>query len=488
MIVLVSTLVLACTWGTSTAVGRGVRRRALAALAVTPLGALLFVGLLTAWPAWRDYVPRAWEVATGYTTMMALGASRKSLGWLAAAALGSAVVAGFAARRARAAWARDSGAGRPTLALLAAACFTMTWVRYGLTRSEDGHIVGALSPTIFLAGCLLPCYLRSQGVQACWPAVALVSWVPLVLFSGASADSATEHLLAWRGLEWQRARPEIRSERIREATDVARSLPGGSLFVWPYETVVNVLADKASPCYVVQGYVAHTEALERWTIERLDASPDVPVMLFTGSEPLDGVEHFTRNSLIVRHLLEHYETAGSSHEHFLLLRRRLSVEPRWQEQELPGCAGTFVPGAGEGLRIDLPTDREECRASDLVVLTLSAAATPSLGVRKPGQLFVTWTLSNGEERSQKLLLPQDGAAHDLLVSACSMEDPFFASFFHPQRCKRTEERVAALQLSWAPLDSLSARPAEISLRGARVLRRQGVEFVNAPLPEPKKEQ
>ena len=83
---------------------------------------------------------------------------------------------------------------------------------------------------------------------------------------------------------------------------------------------------------------------------------------------------------------------------------------------------------------------------------------------------------------------QDGAAHDLLVSACSMEDPFFASFFHPERCKRTEERVTALQLSWAPLDPLSARPVEISLRGARVLRRQGVEFVTAPLPEPKKEQ
>ena len=115
---------------------------------------------------------------------------------------------------------------------------------------------------------------------------------------------------------------------------------------------------------------------------------------------------------------------------------------QWQEQELEGCTGAFAPGAGAFLHINLPADGKGCRASDLFLLKLSAAATPSLGVRKQGQLLVTWTLSNGKQRTHKAILPQDGMTHELLVSACTFEDPFLTSFFHPSRCQRSRSRAS----------------------------------------------
>jgi len=103
-----------------------------------------------------------------------------------------------------------------------------------------------------------------------------------------------------------------------------------------------------------------------------------------------------------------------------------------------------------------------------------------LGVRKPGRLSLSFLLSNGERRTQSLLVPPDGQPHLLLVSAATARDPLFFSIFTPRRLCQSSERVTALELRWAPLDLLSARPSEIALEHVSLLRRAGVEALETP--------
>jgi hypothetical protein len=126
---------------------------------------------------------------------------------------------------------------------------------------------------------------------------------------------------------------------------------------------------------------------------------------------------------------------------------------------------------------------DECRASDLLSIRLRIARTRMFGIRKPGELFITFFLSNGEQRTQKLVVPPDGEPHSILVSASTLRDPLFASIFAPHKSWRSSERLVALELRWARSDSLSAVPREVKLEGVSILKRAGVETIESSLTE-----
>jgi hypothetical protein len=364
------------------------------------------------------------------------------------------------------------------LGLLAAACFCLVYLRHALTR--HGANPEPFTPLIFVAGFLLPCYLRTANHRLNWP-VAL-AYAPLCAVTAWNqVDPLADRLKAFLQMDWSRARLEITHPVLRDAMPVAQGLKDETLYVWPWETIVNVAAGKTSPGYTLQSYAAHTDRLERATIDRLQAVPDLPVMIFMDGG-LDLVENLTRTPRIFRYLLENYALVPPCNRAFLLLRRRPERSREWHEQDLPNMAGNFTPGESQSLRLDLPDDlAKDFSASDLFVLRLTAAPTRSFGIGKPGKLSLTLFLSNGDRRTQPLPLSADGEIHEVLVSACGISEPLFFSFFHPRHCWRACERVIALELTWAPMDLLSRKPKTIALKGISLLRHKGVEFLETEL-------
>jgi hypothetical protein len=139
-------------------------------------------------------------------------------------------------------------------------------------------------------------------------------------------------------------------------------------------------------------------------------------------------------------------------------------------------------GRGSG-KLEIPTVGEGCSVSDFLSLRLQASTTPLFGIAKPGTLLLTFVLSDGKERSQRILLAPDGLPHDVLVSACHLEEPLFASHFCKDRCWRASQRVQSIRLLWVPLDPLSRKPAEIELQATSVVRRSGVEVFESNLAD-----
>jgi hypothetical protein len=469
------------------------QRHALRCAAAALVTFILFLGALFLTKSWRYYLYDSWELASGYTLTMAMPIGRKALVILVAAACVTGLLVLLTCRRLRISWREGRDASRRGVALIAAACFCLLWLRSGLSRSEAGHVVGALLPFIFLFSIFLPCCLRGEGLRHTWLAVAASicflilphAFLGLDGLRAAISPSQTwiPRLRAIRHLDVEGARLEVGEQTISEASAVARTLPGDSLYVWPYEVVVNALTGKRMVNYTLQSYAATTSRLEQATVARLEATPNLPVLLMIELGPFDGVQGLTRTSPIFRFLLEHYELA-ERHRGFLVLKSRGQNGGRWQEQKLLVGDRSFTPSAGgdHSLTIDLSSDPAgEFRASDLLALQIRVAKTRMLGVRKPGRLSLTFFLSNGERRTQNLVVPPDGEPHSILVSASTThDDPLFLSIFSPRRLCQSSERLTALELSWSPLDMLSARPREIRIEQVSVLRRTGAETLETP--------
>jgi hypothetical protein len=458
--------------------GSRVGRAAAEMMTAVVAGVAVFVLATTLAAGTRPYLADSWEMAWGYSATMAVPLFKRHLLLIAAAAVGNLAVGAFAARQ----WRHGPGpvGGNGSLGLFAAAGFSLVCLRHALTRSDDLHVLWALSPTFFTVGCLVPCYARTWGLLRSCPA--WIAWGPVLVFAlWAHLDDLVDRIEAPIKVEWAPARYRLTHPTLRDATAVARELPGDSLYVWPFETILNLTAGKASPAYTLQSYAACTDRLEGRTVDHLRAVPDLPVVVFTDSPAIDRVENLTRTPHIFRYLLEEYVLVENRHKDFVVLRRAPTDPNRpWSEVEIAGLAGAFAPGGNRALGLAVPAGAD-CRASDLLLLRLHVAKTRTFGVGKPGLLTLTLCLSNGKEISQPVLVPADGVGHDVLVSACKLNDPLFASVFLPARCWRAREGVTAVRLTWDPFDILSRRPSEVVLEGARVLRRAGVEVFETDL-------
>jgi hypothetical protein len=463
------------------------RRRVLLLGGVALAGAGLVLAGCRLVPGWGSFFADSWEVVSGFNATMARGCSE---GWLAAfvATAGAMIVLLMSTvLRLRASFAAAALERARLLALLAGCCFGLVWLRPGLTRSDPNHLRVALGPALFVLGCLFPCWWRAARLPSyrltpllCLPVLLLT---PLG-FPPNVAQFTIHRLGKIALLNLRPAQLEIRHPGVRKAVAAAEALPGDALYVWPYETVVNVLSGKINPDYTLQSYTAHTERLERKTIARLEAQPELPALVFADSMLIDEVEHLTRTPLIYRYLLDNYELAAPREPEFVVLRRRPGGPQPWVEQEIPGVAGSFDPADRLSQPFALPEEeKSECRASDLFLLRLRAARTTLFPVGKPGELSVEFLLDDGTRRVRKVLVAPDGEAHDVLVSACRFRDPLFLSHFHPTRCWQARERVQSLRLLWSPMDLLSRKPAAVSLERVVRLHRPGAVVVETSLAE-----
>jgi hypothetical protein len=438
-------------------------------------------------PGWGSFFADSWQVVSGYNTVLARGGPPE---WFAAHVLTGAALTlllCFTAWRLRASFTAPGPERARLLGLLAACCFGLVWLRAGLTRSDPHHQRIALGPALFVLGFLFPCCWRADR-KPYYRLAPLLS-LPVLLLSPLGlpqsvAQTTLQRLSLLTHLGLRRATLDIRHPAVRKAVAAADRLPGDALYVWPNETVVNVLSGKLNPDYTLQSTSAHTERLERATVERLAARPDLPALVFVDNLLIDRVEHLTRTPVIYRYLLDHYELTAPREPEFVLLRRSEGGTRRWVEQELPGVAGRFQPKEGSSQPLPfLEGEAGDCRASDLLLLRLRVARTMLWPVGKPGELGVEFTLSDGTIRVLKILVPPDGEEHEVLVSACRFRDPLFLSHFHPTRCWQARERVRSMRLLWAPLDLLSRQPAEVVLERAARWRRDGAVFLETSLAE-----
>jgi hypothetical protein len=192
---------------------------------------------------------------------------------------------------------------------------------------------------------------------------------------------------------------------------------------------------------------------------------------------MDDVEHLTRTPRIFRYLVENYAIAAPRHNDYFLLRPQAGRKEQWHEHALLRPAMSYTPSKSQPLQIDFPPNVvAACSASDLLILRLSLDDQAWLRLPKPGNLYVTLTLSNGEKSKQKIFVPPDGKVHDVIVSASNpREIPSFMSLFHPTRLWRASTRIVGMQVEWVPMDMLSQRPERITLHSISTLQRGGVE-------------
>ncbi len=450
------------------------RRRLTFAAAAIVVGAGVLATTAIVPNPFQHYLRDSWEVAIGYSQTMALPLKTRHLLLLVFTAAGSVLLGAIFGQRWRLATVTEPSIRAGAFALLAAACYCLLMTRYGMTRSDADHIKGPVGTLVCVAGCFVPCYLRGSSRSAIWPAA--VVWSPAVLLaSWFYFDSIADQFTAIRKLNADNAELHVDHATIRDAIAAAKQLPENSLYVWPYESIVGLVSDKSNPAYTMQAYAAHTPYLEEKTVARLQNATDTPVMYFVNTYPIDDVEHLTRTPQIFRYLVENYAIASPRHKDFLILRFQPGRKEQWRETELLKPEKTFVPSDGNALKIDFPDAAAACRASDLLVLRMSLKTPALLKLPKPGNLYVTLILSNGEARRQKVLLPPDGDAHDVILSACSAQEPPFWSIFNARRLWRSTTHVVGLKVEWEPMDRLSQRPKSITLHSISTLHRSGAE-------------
>lgn len=506
-LVVAAVVIAASTWGFQTAESTRLRRLAIWAAAAALVGGTLFVGLTELPTAWQGFLRDQAEIARGYSLAMARGATWPRWSSLLALAVLLVVLAAWLVRRQRSLVDQTGRIDRPGVALFCGAMFSLVFLRYGLTRSELLHWWGATAPSMYLLGILLPAYLIAQGGSSAarftperpwWRAVlqggppdragaalpigCLVVFV--VPFALTPTFSTTLSLRVRALADFRLASPRLaidqRRELIPEAIAALAALPEKVVYIWPYEAIFGFATDKINPAYTVQSYSAHTAPLEQVTIEQLKTFADLPVLVCRTSRPVDDVPGLTRTPLIFRFLLDRFELAEPPTDQIALLRPA-PAERSWSLEPVTEIAEPFAfkPGMGRGIKVKL----DDARLSDLLVVRLRAAPTPTWGIGKPGHVILLLEADDAPPVIRKVLVPPDGQFHNMLVSALGIADPLFMTKFVPDRQWRSTERVTGLAVVWQPIDVLSVRPDEIALEGVAVLRPENVEILETSVDQ-----
>ena len=478
-LLLSAAVVLTSTRSARTVKAKSVRKIAFKCVAATTIGFTAFALLTFSLSDWTRYLKDSAELARAYTLALAIGISPENLLPLIVAFVAMIVVVWWIGRRLRYACFLPAGENYASVmtpqltTLLGFTCFSLLSLRSALTRSDTEHVVGALIPFLFLATVLALAFLhinKHRFAPFLTIGIVLIFAVLPINVERNGATSALRRLAALIQFDWRPARLEITHPEIQGGLSVLEKEVSPALFVWPSQTILNVITDKRSPNYMVQNYAATSPRLETETTRRMSSTSDLPVIFLRRRWAIDGVENLTRNPLIFRYLLENYQATSQNENAVLLKRRGLKQSYKWREQMLLSPNTSFRPATRSSITIAMPSDSRTQRASSLLVLRMNCSKTPMFLVGKTGQCLITFVLSNGERRTQKILVPPDGKLHEVLVSATSQDDPDFMRHFAPTPQQQRGEIIKSIVLTWAPLDPFSVTPEAISLDSISVLQ------------------
>ncbi len=443
-------------------------RRALVAAGAAALGFGFFAAFLAVLPGWSRTLADLFALTKGYAEKSALPILRPAALNLLASAAAAIAVTVWAFFRVGSGADRESARPR-SFALLSAGLFGLLWTRYGLSRSDDIHVFLACLPALLASALLLPCELRARrtrGASLIFAAgLAACAWMG----QSTPADGFPYTDIPPPPLLLDGGRIRVEQPAVQEALSLLRPDAPPDLLVFPFETMINVLAGKRSPTATLHLYSANTDELERRTVRNLLSRPETPALFFTTGWQMDGVENVNRSPLVFRHLLDHYELDGEPGDGVALLRPAPAAAPRWTEERLrvPPVSGS--PAERRDAEVLLPDDC--CRMNDFVVVRLRLSKTPYYGLFKPGAVFVGFRFDVGPPRLQRLAVSQDGETHTFVLSPVTSADPLFLSAFQPGRAPRARERLLGIGFRWVPMDLLSRPPAAMTVESVAVLRR-----------------
>lgn len=480
----------AATLRTPGSAARELRIRALISAAAALLGFVAFAGLLALTP-WSGFMSRSWELAMGYTSTMAEGFQRsKHPGWMLLRALGVTVV-GVLALRALRRELREAGGPaeepldeqqraarlRGALVLGASALFAMLWLRYGLSRSDKAHVLVSMIPASFLLACQLPCALRAADRSRVLTAVLVLvmAFFAYKVWGIGKNKRFYRRIAAPFSLQLSASRWRIDDAPLARA--IQESEGSGPLLVWPFESLVNILADRPNPVDTVQLYAGTTPSLSARNRAAISGAAKLEVLVFRDSWPIDDVANLSRSSAAFAALLEGFQLSAPPTERFARLKR--STMPRGRWEELDWTPARWRPGEAPHT-LSLPPG---LRASDVLRLTLRATKTRRFGVFKPGWIDLGYIFDDKVARRRKQLLAQDGEPATVLIRALRLDEPLFLSVFQDGRCWESREPLRALEFTWRPLDGLSRRPELIEVLKVEAWRPAAGERRLAPLED-----
>lgn len=480
-LLLSAAVVLTSTRSARTVEAKSVRKIAFKCVAATTIGFTAFALLTFSLSDWTRYLKDSAELARAYTLALAIGISPENLLLLIVAFVAMIVVVWWIGRRLRYACFLPAGENYASVmtpqltTLLGFACFALLSLRSALTRSDTEHVVGALIPFLFLATVLALAFLhihKHRFAPFLTIGIVVIFAVLPINVEGNGATSALRRLAALVQFDWRPARLEITHPEIQGGLSVLEKEVSPALFVWPAQTILNVITDKRSPNDMVQNYAATSSRLELETTRRMDSLSDFPVVFLRRRWAIDGVENLTRNPLIFRYLLENYETVGTQNEFAVLLKRRPTARfHQWKEREILSTGASFQPALQPSMTVEIPT-RTTVHASSLIVLRMQCDKTRIFLVGKTGQCLATFIFSDGKRLAQSFLLPPDGTMHNVLISATQQDNPDFMRLFAPNPQPPKGALIKSLLIQWAPLDILSVTPAKIQLHSVALLRPQ----------------
>ncbi len=478
----------------------GANERRCVILRVLPTGAAVlagsvcFVGASRLVPGWVNYLSNLLTLTRAYGLEQAApAAAGVYAAWCLAAA---AIIATGIALLYDARTSRGSSAEHRSRwwVMLAAVCFAAVLLRYPLTRSDWSHLYRGVMPAAFVIGCMAPGYLAgrrrahdlSEGdaseqtgtnsVPRRWPlasaALAAVVLAPFA-FTEEYRGGWMQRLAHARRMSLRAAHTNVADPTLSAAAEALRELPDNSVFVWPYGTMLNLLADKRNPCFTLQCAEGALGSLEDETAAHL-RDERVPVLVYREAVPLAGRPFVTHNSAIFRLLLENYELREPARPGFAILEPA-AVPLTWSERDLgQKTRRQFQPGgsASEGWRgVQFDLREAHCRASDLFAMSFRVAPTMTFPLGKPGRGVMSYVLDDGTQFAHAFDVPPDGELRHVLLSARGLDDPWFERVFarQAQNSDPSEPRIVALQIGWQPLDALSFTPEWMHIERLAVL-------------------
>ncbi len=348
-----------------------------------------------------DYQKYALELIRGFTTTMS---SPWSLTWFPS--LGLFLIVGYNLAYILGNLRRFRPSDGTLLASLLVTSLVLS--KQATIRSDLGHVLMGLFPSVLLFLFLGHDWLRSGRVSLLWAALLIVLFAiwPTVNF-----DALAQLRAVIEGKFSLRLKLEqITSVKTPPDTFLPTGLaeapqePFAPMVSFPYDDYIPIGLHRRLVAPVLQAYAAHTESLQQKYVAMLEREPASLEVVYgldvAAVAAIDRVQHATRVPVIFDYLVRHFElesTQGYGTGYYLLRRRERPIE-------LNTTVLGFTSGHWNGSEVDLKLDQPaNC---GLVRLRVEIGYPPTTALGRPDPLQVTF-LSGGALAHQSNLVAME---------------------------------------------------------------------------------
>ncbi|MDE2590285.1 MAG: hypothetical protein KGL95_11565, partial [Patescibacteria group bacterium] len=216
--------------------------------------------------------------------------------------------------------------GKRKTILLLLTITAVTQLRTALIRSDSGHILAALYPSMFLSFILLYHFAKIRRVLAALLFILLFMLIPFRdnIYAYISAKNISEIVHVIKNKQ-QTAFLNIYSfpkeYKIYPQLFEFIAANKGKILVYPYDSVLLNIEHTTYNTYAFQLYGYSNSVVEMRTVSQLRANPPKYIILEVDGKStlaLDGIPNFTRNPLVFMWMMEHYSATEEIGQYVIL--------------------------------------------------------------------------------------------------------------------------------------------------------------------------